>query len=106
VDIRSDLYSLGVVLWKMLTGHVVFRGSPAKMMYQHQHSPLPVEQLEAVPQPVVVLVGVLLEKDPARRFQTPLEVQKAILTITGAMDAGPLVTCHSLRENLRALREI
>jgi hypothetical protein len=29
VDIRSDLYSLGVVLWEMLTDHVVFRGSPA-----------------------------------------------------------------------------
>ena len=58
------------------------------MMYQHQHSPLPLEQLEAVPQPVVVLVGALLEKDPARRFQTPVEVQKAILTITGAVAPG------------------
>src|ERR1700676_2134411 len=28
VDIRSDLYSLGVALWEMLTGHAVFRGSP------------------------------------------------------------------------------
>ena len=60
VDIRSDLYSLGVVLWEMVTGHPVFRGSPAEVMYQHQHAPLPFEQLEGVPQPVVTL----LEKDP------------------------------------------
>ena len=52
VDIRSDLYSLGVVLWEMVTGHAVFRGSPAEVMYQHQHAPLPIDQLEAVPQPV------------------------------------------------------
>jgi eukaryotic-like serine/threonine-protein kinase len=37
VDIRSDLYSLGVVLWEMVTGDVVFRGSPPEVMYQHQH---------------------------------------------------------------------
>jgi Protein kinase domain/NACHT domain len=98
VDIRSDLYSLGVVLWEMWTGHVVFRGSPAEVMYRHQHTPLPIEQLEAVPQPVVVLIEVLLEKDPARRFQTPAEVQNAIPTITSAIDAGRSVTCHSLRE--------
>ena len=45
MDIRSDLYSLGVVLWEMVTGHAVFRGSPAEVMYQHQHAPLPLEQL-------------------------------------------------------------
>src|SRR5271157_2937840 len=53
VDIRSDLYSLGVVLWKMVTGHVVFRGSPAAVMYQHQRVSLPLDLLEDVPQPVV-----------------------------------------------------
>ena len=46
VDIRSDLYSLGVTLWEMVTGHGPFRGSPAEVMYQHQHAPLPLEQLE------------------------------------------------------------
>src|SRR5271165_3243080 len=56
VDIRSDLYSLGVVLWEMVTGHAVFRGSPAEVMYQHQHAPLPLDMLEAIPQPVVVLL--------------------------------------------------
>src|SRR3984957_9709691 len=43
VDIRSDLYSLGVTLWEMLIGRTPFRGSSAEVMYQHQHAPFPVE---------------------------------------------------------------
>jgi serine/threonine protein kinase len=98
VDIRSDLYSLGVVLCDMVTGHVVFSGSPAEVMYQHQHSPLPVDLLEAVPQPVVVLIEALLEKDPGRRFQAPAELLKAIPTITGALDARRRITRQSLQK--------
>ena len=87
VDIRSDLYSLGVALWKMLIGRVPFRGSPAEVMYQQQHAALPVEQLKGVPQPVLVLLGVLLEKDPVRRFQTPAELLKAMPGVTGAIES-------------------
>ena len=56
VDIRSDLYSLGGTLWVMVTGQTPFRGTSAEVMYQHQHAPLPLEQLKDVPQPVVVLL--------------------------------------------------
>ena len=95
-DIRSDLYSLGVALWEMVTGHVLFRGSPAEVMNQHQHAPLPLEQLEDVPQPVVSLIEVLLDKDPKRRFQTPADLLKALPTITGAIDEGRTITYQRL----------
>ena len=96
VDIRSDLYSLGVSLWQMLTGQVPFRGSAAGVMSQHQHAPLPLEKLQGVPQPVVSLIEVLLDKDPGRRFQTPAELLKALPTITGAIEGGRTITYQSL----------
>jgi serine/threonine protein kinase len=70
VDVRSDLYSLGVTLWVMVTGQTPFRGPSAEVMYQHQHTPLPLERLNDVPQPLVVLLEVLLEKDPGGVFRT------------------------------------
>jgi WD40 repeat protein/serine/threonine protein kinase len=88
VDIRSDLYSLGVTLWEMATGQTPFQGSPAEVMYQHQHAPLPLEQVKGVPQPVVALLDILLQKDPVRRFQTPAELSKIFPIVRDAIDAG------------------
>ena len=88
VDIRSDLYSLGVTLWKMLTGQTPFHGSSAEVMYQHQNAPLPVEQLNGIPQPLVVLLELLLAKDPVRRFQTPAELLRVMPTVRDAISAG------------------
>ena len=96
VDIRSDLYSLGVSLWQMLTGQVPFRGSAAGVMSQHQRAPLPLEKLQGVPSPVVSLIKVLLDKDPGRRFQTPAELLKALPTITGAIEGGRTITYRNL----------
>jgi NACHT domain len=67
-------------------------------MDQHQHARLPLEQLEGLPQPVIVLLEVLLEKDPSRRFQSPAELLKTIPTITAAVGARRRIARQSLRK--------
>jgi hypothetical protein len=76
------------------------RGSPAEVMYQHQHELLPLEQLKGVPQPIVTLLEVLLDKDPAQRFQNPAELLKALRTLAGAIDAGRSISRQNLQESL------
>src|SRR5260370_31166426 len=82
----------------MVAGQTPFRGPSAEVMYNPQHTPLPRERLKDVPQPVVVLLEKLLQKDPAQRFQTPNELLKAIPTITGAIDARRRITRQSLQK--------
>jgi serine/threonine protein kinase/RNA polymerase subunit RPABC4/transcription elongation factor Spt4/cytochrome c-type biogenesis protein CcmH/NrfG len=86
VDIRSDLYSLGVTLWVMLSGRPPFRGTPAELIYQHQHGVLPLEQLKGVPQQVTALLERLLDKDPKQRFQTPTELLKMLSMVTNQLE--------------------
>src|ERR1700746_2206020 len=82
----------------MLVGQTPFRGSPTEVMYQHQQEPLPIEQLKGVPQPVIALLQVLLEKDPVRRLQSPADLLNALPKVTDAVKARRIVTHQSLRE--------
>ena len=77
---------MGVVLWEMVTGHVVFRGSPSELMYLHQHAPLPLQQLKAIPQNIKIIIKRLLEKDPGQRFQTPNELLGEVASIARAIE--------------------
>ncbi|MFZ0502274.1 MAG: protein kinase, partial [Chthoniobacterales bacterium] len=96
-DIRSDLYSLGVTLWEMLSGNPPFYGSAAELMNQHQDSALPVEKLKGIPEPITALLQVLLAKDPGQRFQTPDQLQKALTKIEEAIASGGRLMPDELR---------
>src|SRR6516225_8828026 len=89
---------IGVTLWEMVTGKTPFQGTPGEVMHQHLHAPLPLDELEGVPQPLVVLLETLLEKDPGRRFQNPGGLLKALPTITERIEAGRRITREAMHK--------
>lgn len=91
VDIRSDIYSLGVTLWEMLTGKVPFTGTTVQVMGQHLHAPLPLHQLKNIPEAVVVLLKRMLEKDPARRPQNPSELRAEVRAVRQVLALKPAI---------------
>lgn len=77
VDIRSDLYSLGVTLYHMLTGRPPFTGeTPLALAMQHVQATVPEmsDFREAIPNSLDELVKRLLKKSPSERFDSPREV--------------------------------
>ncbi len=79
-DARSDLYSLGCVLYEMLAGRPPFVGdSPVAALYQHVNEPaLPPSLFHPVPADLETVVLRCLAKDPADRFQSALELRREL----------------------------
>lgn len=99
VDIRSDVYSLGCTLFRLLTGRVPFPGdNPLQVLMARCSKDAPsAKSLRAdVPDPVDAVVRRMTLRDPAGRFQTPQELIDALTPFS-----QPL-TVEGLR---RALRE-
>jgi tetratricopeptide (TPR) repeat protein/serine/threonine protein kinase len=78
LDTRSDLYSLGITLWFLLTEETPFRGSPAEISGSHLFQEPPFTNLPQLPPAVLELIKSLLSKDPANRPQTPAELEDRV----------------------------
>jgi len=80
VDGRTDLYSIGIMLWEMLIGRAPFGGAPGDVIASQIRDTVPdVRTLRAgVPEPVAALTAKLLEKEPVRRVQSAAELLRIV----------------------------
>jgi formylglycine-generating enzyme required for sulfatase activity/predicted Ser/Thr protein kinase len=80
-DVRTDIYSLGVVLYELCVGNSPFDGDePQMLIYKHLHeNPIPPRKYRPeLSEPLEMLVLRCMEKHPGKRYQTPEELLQDI----------------------------
>ena len=101
VDGRSDIYSLGVILYRLLTGNPPFRGNARMLLHQVLHEePLAPRRLKgSVPRDLETICMKAMAKEPGRRYQTARELADDLRRFVNGepIKARPVSTAERLR---------
>ena len=92
-DIRSDVFSLGCTLFRLLTGEVPFGGGNVmeKLMSRATNDAPPARSLRPdLPPELEAVIARMLDRNPARRYQTPGEVADALKAFAALPTIDPL----------------
>ena len=87
-DVRSDLYSVGIVMYEIFTGTLPFRNDRDDIvatMYSHVHDlPTPPREINRnIPEALEIVIMRAIEKDPGRRYQNASEFTADISALLG-----------------------
>jgi len=91
IDLRSDLYSLGITIYRLISGRLPFETTnPAELIYSHiAKTPVPVHEIRPeIPQTVSLIIEKLLKKSPTERYQTAAGIKRDFLALQEAMTHG------------------
>lgn len=76
IDNRSDIYSVGILFFHILTGHIPYKGQDLEIMSKHLNGKMPLYEIDD--KQMRKMIKKATEKDPAKRFQSALEFIHAI----------------------------
>ncbi len=94
IDGRSDIYSMGIVLYQMLCGTVPFSGTTAaSVMMMHLVNPVPqiYEQTKTLPTAIQTVLDIAMAKDPDDRYQSAGDFAKALQAVTTGVHKKPIL---------------
>lgn len=104
VDLRTDIYAIGVILYQLLTSHHPFpidEAADAVQLHLHETPPTPTDVQPDIPKMVETIIIKAMHKDPEKRYQTGTVVAAALRNAALQLANQPTAT---LRNNVVSLR--